>query len=473
MESERVADRLAVAAAAALVGRERERDQLRAWVMDPDGPSAVFVHGPAGIGKTALVTGTLVGPATVVVDGRMVEPTPATVLAHIGSVLGLGTAAPTLEQVADAIAAASVVALVVDSYERFGLVDGWLRNRLLPSLPARTTTVLVGRNPPNVAWRTAPGWRQLLVDVLLGPLTETGAAQLVARNGLAGDRAERARRFGRGHPLALELACEALIRQPDLVVGDAPPAEVVEELVEVLFDDLDPDVRDVVEAASVLRRVTVPALAAVLERDDAAVERAWVALRDLPFTTVRPDGVELQAVVQDVTATRIELRDPGRARELRRRAARAALATVHHAPGWSATADLLHLVQNPVVRSAFLPPAGTQHPVETASATDLPDVTAITERHLGAEESARLAALVAPPSRRPFGVAGTGRRRAGVQHGRRGRRGGAGASRASTPWPWRWRPTCRPGRSVAVAGRCSTAGCSRRNAGRSPARSWP
>ena len=184
--------------------------------------------------------------------------------------------------------------------------------------------------------------------------------------------AERARRFGRGHPLALELACEALIRHPDLVVDDAPLAEVVEELVEVLFDDLDPELRDVVEAASVLRRVTVPALAAVLERDEAAAERAWVALRDLPFATVRDDGVELQAVVQDVTATRLELRDPGRARELRRRAARAALATVRHAPGWAATADLLHLVQNPVVRSAFLPPAGAQHPVETATATDLP-----------------------------------------------------------------------------------------------------
>src|SRR5262249_46112868 len=141
---------------------------------------------------------------------------------------------------------------------------------------------------------------------------------------------------------------------------------------------------------SVLRRITVPALAAVLERDDLAVERAWTALRDLPFATVRADGVELQAVVQEVTATRLELRDPGRARDLRRRAARAALATVQDAPGWSATADLLHLVQNPVVRSAFLPPAGIQHPVEAATAADLPTVLASTERRRGGEESAWL-----------------------------------------------------------------------------------
>jgi hypothetical protein len=428
MESGRVADRLAVAAAEALVGRERESDQLRAWVMDPDGPSAVFVHGPAGIGKSALVTGTLVGPATVIVDGREVEPTPATVLAHIGSVLGLGAAAPTVDQVAGAIEAASVVALVVDSYERFGVVDGWMRNQLLPSLPARTTTVLVGRNPPNVAWRSAPGWRQLVVDMRLGPLTEAGAAQLIARKGLAGERAERARSFGRGHPLALELSCEALLRHPDLVVDDAPPAEVVEELVEVLFDDLDPDLRDVVEAASVLRRVTVPALAAVLERDDAAAERAWVALRDLPFATVRPDGLELQAVVQDMTATRLELRDPGRARELRRRAARSALATVQRAPGWTATADLLHLVQNPVVRKRVPPacrrpaPGGESNRRRPAGRTG--DHRSVPRS--GRERVAR--ALVGPPSGGPIRVAGTGWRRAGVQHGCRGCRGGAGAS---------------------------------------------
>src|SRR5262245_63956247 len=105
MEFDRVADRLAVAAAAALVGRERERDQLRGWVMDREGPSAVFVHGPAGIGKTALVTAALVGPTTVVVDGREVEPTPATVLTHIGSALGLETPASTVEHIADATAA--------------------------------------------------------------------------------------------------------------------------------------------------------------------------------------------------------------------------------------------------------------------------------------------------------------------------------------------------------------------------------
>src|SRR5690606_34884985 len=137
---------------------DAERDQLRAWAADPHGPSVVFVHGPAGIGKTALVHGALMGPRTLLVDAREVEPTPGTLRAHLGSLLGVPQARPTLEEIARAMAAAGLTAVVIDSYERFGVVDGWLRNALLPSLPAHTTSVLAGRNPPNAAWRTAPGW---------------------------------------------------------------------------------------------------------------------------------------------------------------------------------------------------------------------------------------------------------------------------------------------------------------------------
>jgi DNA-binding CsgD family transcriptional regulator len=173
---------------------------------------------------------------------------------------------------------------------------------------------------------------------------------------------------------------------------EGPPAEVVEEMVDVLLDDLERDLRHVVEAASVLRRITMPTLAAVLDRAPSDVQQTWVALRDLPFATVRPDGIDLQTVVQDVTARSLELRDPARARELRRRAAGAALDTVGSAPSWAATADLLHLVQNPVVRNAFIPPAGLQHPVEAARAGDVAEVTAIARHHVGDTEAALMQA---------------------------------------------------------------------------------
>src|SRR5690242_17871316 len=71
-----VSDRLAAAAAAALVGRAEERAHLTT-LLAPHGPAAVFVHGPGGIGKTTLVTGTLAAlPLKYLsLDGRQMEPT--------------------------------------------------------------------------------------------------------------------------------------------------------------------------------------------------------------------------------------------------------------------------------------------------------------------------------------------------------------------------------------------------------------
>lgn len=385
---ETVGGRVAAAAQSAVVGREAERRRLSDVVDDPAGAAVVFVHGPGGIGKTSLVRAALGSPRTRWVEGRHVEPTPAGALAALaGAFAEPPSAALDVTSIASLAATHEVTALVLDDYERLGIIDGWLRNELIPALPATTTAVLVGRNGPNAAWRSSPGWRSLIAEVVVGPLSEPEARTLVARRSLDPERSARALRFGRGHPLALELAAEALDRHPDLEIGGGPPPEVVEDLVEVFFDDLEPGLRAMVEAACVLRRITLPLLAAVLDRSVTAVDPAWRALRELPFATVRSDGVELNPVVQSAAAAALELRDPGGTRQLRRRAARVALAEVARAPGWPATADLLHLVQNPVVRNAFLPPPGQQHPVEAARPDDLATIGAITERFAGPDEA--------------------------------------------------------------------------------------
>jgi DNA-binding CsgD family transcriptional regulator len=383
-----VSDRLVAAEAAVLVGRVEERARLSSLLVSR-GPAAVFVHGPGGIGKTALVTGTLTAlPLTGVrLDGRLMEPTPPGALAALGTALG-GPAPASPSAAADQIATAGVDVLVIDSFERLNLLDGWIRNELIHRLPASVTTVLVGRRGPNVAWRSAPGWRSLLGELVVGPLSAVDVDRLLTDKGIRGDDAIRIRAFARGHPLAIVVAGEALARRPGLPLGSGAPAEVVEDLFAMMIDDLGPPERAVVEAASVLRRVTMPLLAAVLDEPD--VEQPWRTLRGLPFTVTTAAGVELSGLAAPVLLEALELRDPARVRTLRTRAARAILGSLAYGPNWENTADLLHLVQNPLIRNAYAPPGMVQHPVEQARSQDHDEIVDIVRRFAG-QESARLA----------------------------------------------------------------------------------
>ena len=151
----------------------------------------------------------------------------------------------------------------------------------------------------------------------------------------------------------------------------------------MLLDDLDPVERRSVESAAVLRRVTQPLLAAVLADDPLDTEKSWRALRSLPFTHVTAAGMEIASIARQTIAGALEIRDPARVRQLRRRAAAAALQDVERGPSWDATADLLYLIQNPVIRNSYLPPADHQHPVEAAASDDRAAVLAITERYDG------------------------------------------------------------------------------------------
>ncbi len=386
-----MAHRLQRAAAAQFVGRDRERARLAGLLVRGSDPAVVFVSGPGGIGKSALVTATVAGldlPA-VTLDGRMVEPTPAGFLSALADNVG-SSPIPSAAQAGAELEGRGVAVLVVDSFERLNLLDAWLRNEFLPALPADSTTVLVGRRPTNVAWRTAPGWRQLLAEMVVGELTDDDAAALIARRGLSADGAARVRHFGRGHPLAVEMAAEAVARHADLDLSDGPPGEVIEALFEVLIDDLDPAERRTVEAAAILRRVTRPLLSAVLDRDGQDVDAAWRTLRELPFTSMTRIGLELDPLARNVIAGGLEIREPGYVAEVRRSAAGAALRDAGGGRSWDGTADLLYLVQNPVIRNSYFPPGDQQHPVEPAVHDDREEILSISRRHDGPDGAAAI-----------------------------------------------------------------------------------
>ena len=110
----------------------------------------------------------------------------------------------------------------------------------------------------------------------------------------------------------------------------------------------------------------------------------------LPFTSTTRIGLELDPLARNVIAGGLEIREPEFVARVRRRAAAVALRDATGGRSWDATADLLYLVQNHVIRNSYLPPGDQQHPVERAVTDDRAAILAITERHDGPEGAAAI-----------------------------------------------------------------------------------
>jgi len=368
-----------------LVGREPELSALGECV--DGGTRVVCLHGIAGMGKSALLSAFLdrrraVGAGDIVLDCRTVEPTERGFLHAAGDCSNVNE----LVQHLETLPAPVVIAL--DHYELLRLMDTWLRQILVPALPRGSTLVLAGRERPVAGWLALADFRNLP----LGPLEETEAQVMLQRRGVHATEATRLNRIARGHPLALMLASAGVAEHPQLGLEDAAMTRVVEELSRLYLEGVeDPLARRALEAASVVRRATEPVVAAMLEEPDGA--EAVRRLLELPFVEAGPHGLVIHEAVREAVARFLAGANPVRYRQLRRRAWRELRTEVREAgPGelWRYTADMLYLIDNPVVREAFFP-SGTQPlAVEPARAEDGPAVSAIARRHEGPEAAEML-----------------------------------------------------------------------------------
>ena len=197
--------------------------------------------------------------------------------------------------------------------------------------------------------------------------------------------APRLNAIARGHPLALLLASAGATEHPELGLEEAATTRVIAELARLYLEDVeDPATRRALEAASVVRRATEPLLAAMLAGEDAS--DAMRRLLDLPFVDAGRDGVVLHDAVRQSIEGFVRGTNPVRHREYRRAAWRELRNEVRDAPPselWRYTADMLYLIDNPVVREAFFPSGSQPLVVEPARADDAASVLAIARRHDG------------------------------------------------------------------------------------------
>lgn len=379
--------------AAGLVGRDDEMEILRQLLGGDGGPLVVFVHGIAGIGKSALAEAFAVeartrGATVLRLDGRAIEPTERGFLAALQGKTG-GDVATAEDAAARLSHLGTRVILIVDTYEVLRLLDPWLRQTFVPALTDNVRIVMSGRESPMTGWPSDLG--SLFRGVPLENLRRDEAEALLGRVGLGSDDAERIYRLARGHPLSLRLAATALAERPDLRLEAVTVKAIVEGLTELYLGVLDPLTREVLDAASVVRRPTLSLLGAMLP--DTAPQVAFDRLRVLPFVELSDDGLIIHDTVREAIAALLRSSDPDRSRRYRAaawRRLREEVARASNQEMWRYTADLLYIVENPIVREAFFPTTEHQYSVESATPDDGTAITEIISLH---ESPASVAAL--------------------------------------------------------------------------------
>src|SRR5262249_982252 len=152
---------------------------------------------------------------------------------------------------------------------------------------------------------SAPEWGGLFQSAVVETLTPPVALQLLAQAGIPPESARRINAVARGHPLALTLAAAAARERPDLSLAATEPDSVLEQLSrEYLGQVDDPLVQRVMAACSVVCRITVPLVRALLPEVDA--DTAYARLQSLAVVAVTPDGLAVQDVLRHALAAHLK-----------------------------------------------------------------------------------------------------------------------------------------------------------------------
>ncbi|MFZ2360242.1 MAG: AAA family ATPase [Anaerolineae bacterium] len=357
--SSRLADRLQSARRRRFIGRAAELALFEAALAAVELPFfLLYIHGPGGVGKTALLTqfGRLAEQANAIpltIDARNIEPTPEAFLASLCLTLGIDPAQPPAEAMAQRL---DRHVLLVDTYELLAPLEGWLRDVFLPQLPENVLTVLASRYPLAPAWRADPGWQPFVRAVALRNLTPEEGREYLTQRSVPADELQKVLDFTYSYPLALSLVADLYEQRPGFRFTPADAPDVINLLLAQFLQRVPgPAHRAALEACALVRVTTESLLAELVALPDAHELFEW--LRGLSFIQTRPGGLFPHDIAREVLAAELRWRNPAWYAELHRRARvhyTTALQQTQGAEQQLALFDFVYLHRdNPAVRPFF------------------------------------------------------------------------------------------------------------------------
>jgi hypothetical protein len=370
------------------VGRESELEAVGAALAGERATQVFLVHGPGGAGKSALLLELAARhPQALYIDARELAVDPSQVA----------------QALAPAIAQTPALVLL-DSVEHIAPLEGWLRETLIPSLPERAVLVLAGRIAPSASWHAVVGWGTLLVAIPLVPLGDTDSRALLARRGVPSERHDELVDFSRGHPLALCVAADALAENPQLSFATGAPPDLVQALLAQLVAHVPSEQhRAALEVAALVRALTEPLLAALIDEAPGPTRELFSWLTRLSFMTAGPRGLFPHDLVRELLDADLRWRAPERHLALLERAHAYYLARMERAD----ESETRRLCLDWLFLARHAPLVGdggwdcvTHLRIELAQPSDTPALCALAARHEGAAAAELLAYWLA---RQPAG----------------------------------------------------------------------
>ena len=160
------------------------------------------------------------------------------------------------------------VILMLDGYERIKGLDGWIRFKLIqgqPALDDKVLVVIASRDPLPTDWGKI---KRPLIHLPLTPLSEKEAGAFLDSYGINdAELAAHIKQESKCIPLFLEFLAEAeSLRERAPGQGTQHQLQSRGRFVERLLDHLPADLRDLVEAASILRGFDQDILSATVGR---------------------------------------------------------------------------------------------------------------------------------------------------------------------------------------------------------------
>lgn len=392
-----LAERLSAERHRRFVGRTRECERFQSAIAAPELPFHVLhVFGPGGVGKTTLL-GEFVHickqaqiPVTYV-DARNIEPAPESFLSALRFVMSLPPLESPLrvwqQQLGNHV-------LFIDTYETIAPLDEWLREVFLPQLPGNTLIVLSGRHSPALAWRTDPGWQDLIQILPLRNLTPEESRTYLNKREVPTNQHKAVLDFTHGYPLALSLVADVFAQEGDISFQPSAPPNVIKALLEKFVQKVpSPAHRMALEACAIVRLTTEALLAKMLDVPDVHDLFEW--LRGLSFIESGRLGLFPHDLAGEVLAADLRWRNPDWYAELHQHARSYYTTRLEQTKGSEQHRILFDYMflhrDNPAVRPRFTWQESSSLLTDTFKESDTKPLLRMVAQHEG-EASAQIAA---------------------------------------------------------------------------------